>query len=309
MYQNNSSSNKQENIEPTQNFLSQNLLRQQASQIEQFQNQEEFSNMQNKQDDASITFTSENSIKKKVKSLIKRGHNSQKKISGNYVCQVINQNQDQHAMLSNKDQVINQLHLSSRNQNSQQQHQKASQQDKIFQSNIDSQEEDQSKQDNNMFVQDFQNFSNPCQFNFNNYTNNSSQQKDQQQSQSQYPLNLDQKSVYQQKNMMKRTIVNENDSLQNDFHNSEAQNKYKQEISQQINEFKVQNTEREINNSYNNKIGALGAQGLVSGLKNSANLSTLILNLKNNKIGDNGVQSLGLALIDSSKINLLNLNL
>ncbi|KAL4509028.1 hypothetical protein ABPG73_006414 [Tetrahymena malaccensis] len=102
MDQNNGSSQGQDNIQPTKNIQSLNLLSQQSS-----KNQEDLSNMQNQLEDTNITITTENSIKKKLKCKIFRQFISQNKIFENSVWHVINQNQDQHALISYQDQDSN----------------------------------------------------------------------------------------------------------------------------------------------------------------------------------------------------------
>ncbi|KAL4509013.1 hypothetical protein ABPG73_006399 [Tetrahymena malaccensis] len=102
MDQNNSSSQGQDNIQPTKNISSLNLLSQQSS-----KNQENLSNMQNQLENTNITITTENSIKKKLKCQIFRQFISQNKIFEDSVWNVINQNQDQHAFISYQDQDSN----------------------------------------------------------------------------------------------------------------------------------------------------------------------------------------------------------
>ncbi|KAL4505846.1 hypothetical protein ABPG73_004731 [Tetrahymena malaccensis] len=260
MDQSNSSSQRQDNIEPTQNVLSLNLLSLQASSNQQFQNQEELPNMSNQLEDTSITITSENSIKKKLKCLIFRRYISQNRIFENSECQVINQNQDQHAIISYQDQDNNNSirHISSKNDNNQSiqpQQQNISQQDKYSQLNIYSKKEDEFKQIYIAFDQ--------VSYNQIGYLQSkqdqtdTSLQKDQQSYDSKQTFKheqiTDQRNPHQQKNFEKDIFMKNKDSSQSCFSQNEIQTKHNQItenlISQQVNCKQIREFQREISNS------------------------------------------------------------
>ncbi|KAL4493691.1 hypothetical protein ABPG73_009969 [Tetrahymena malaccensis] len=107
--------------ERAKDLLNQNQLNQQASYPQQFQNQEGSYNIQNKLMNININMTSESTLLKQVKSQIVRRFVCQNRIFQNAICQLINQNEDQHAIISyqNKDnQNITQL-ISSKNYSNQ----------------------------------------------------------------------------------------------------------------------------------------------------------------------------------------------
>ncbi|KAL4487700.1 hypothetical protein ABPG73_004960, partial [Tetrahymena malaccensis] len=107
--------------EQTKGLLNQNQLSQQASYPQQFQNQEGSYNIQNELMNININMTSESTLLKQVKSQIVRRLVCQNRIFQNAICQLINQSEDQHAIISyqNKDnQNITQL-ISSKNYSNQ----------------------------------------------------------------------------------------------------------------------------------------------------------------------------------------------
>ncbi|KAL4504985.1 hypothetical protein ABPG73_021832 [Tetrahymena malaccensis] len=89
----------QNNIESTQNQLDLNLLSYQVSHPQQLENQENSSNIMNELENTDITMISEQTLLKKVKSQTRKLV-YQNKIFQNAMCQVINQKEDQHVMIS-----------------------------------------------------------------------------------------------------------------------------------------------------------------------------------------------------------------
>ncbi|KAL4512656.1 hypothetical protein ABPG72_020493 [Tetrahymena utriculariae] len=145
----NISSQGQNIIDPTQKLSNQNLLRQQVSHTQQFQNQEGLLKKKNQLDNFSMI--SEQTLKRQVKSQIIRKYLGQNGIFKNAMCQIINQKESQQVIVSYQDQQDKSfiLNLSSKNSNDQklqQQHQIFVQQDKNCSRNGFSQNEDQLKQ-------------------------------------------------------------------------------------------------------------------------------------------------------------------
>ncbi|KAL4495924.1 hypothetical protein ABPG73_010992 [Tetrahymena malaccensis] len=118
-------------IEPTKNLLNENQLSQKLSYAEQFQNKVDFSNILNGIVDINISFISEQTLQKRVRSqIVKRRNVHQTRIFQKFLCQIINQNKDQHAIISYHVQDNNNSiqHISSkkfRDQVKQKQNQKA----------------------------------------------------------------------------------------------------------------------------------------------------------------------------------------
>ncbi|KAL4509048.1 hypothetical protein ABPG73_006434 [Tetrahymena malaccensis] len=104
-------------IEPTQNQVGLNQLSQQIACTEYFQNQENSSKIQNKLVDINIIAVQEQTVLKKVKSQIVRRTIAQDKIIQNGMYQIINQREDQHAIISNQNQENDNYiqHVSSKN--------------------------------------------------------------------------------------------------------------------------------------------------------------------------------------------------
>ncbi|KAL4509018.1 hypothetical protein ABPG73_006404 [Tetrahymena malaccensis] len=120
----------QDSIEPTKNLLNENQLSNQVSYPKQFQNKEDFSQNSNGFMDTNISVISEQTLQKRVRSQINRRRNVQQtRIFQNAMCQIINQSENQHAIISYEDQDNNNFiqHISSKkssNQIVQQQNQK-----------------------------------------------------------------------------------------------------------------------------------------------------------------------------------------
>ncbi|KAL4509049.1 hypothetical protein ABPG73_006435 [Tetrahymena malaccensis] len=139
----------QDYIEPTIIQLDVNQLSQQVPHTQQFQNQKDSFDIQNELEATNITTISEQTLSKKVRSQIRR-FLCQSRIIQNATCQVINQKENQHAILSyqNQDNTSSILQLSSKkliDQSFQSQHEQIFQQDKDSQHNNFSQKGDQIK--------------------------------------------------------------------------------------------------------------------------------------------------------------------
>ncbi|KAL4509015.1 hypothetical protein ABPG73_006401, partial [Tetrahymena malaccensis] len=133
-------------IEQTQILLNENQLSQQDKYPGQFQNKENSSNILSKLENTNFSFTSEQTLQKRVRSQIVRRQVHQTRIFQNAMCQVINQSEDQHVLISYQDQDNNNLiqSISSKKSNNQiasQQNQKAFQKgENCSQNNFSSQE-------------------------------------------------------------------------------------------------------------------------------------------------------------------------
>ncbi|KAL4508975.1 hypothetical protein ABPG73_006361 [Tetrahymena malaccensis] len=116
-------------IEPIKNLLSENQLSQQVSYPELFKNKEGSPNILNGFVDTNISIISEQTLQKRVRSQIVKRHVHQNRNFQNAMCQIINQSEDQHAILSYQEQDNNQpiQHISTKKLNfqiAQQQNQK-----------------------------------------------------------------------------------------------------------------------------------------------------------------------------------------
>ncbi|KAL4504986.1 hypothetical protein ABPG73_021833 [Tetrahymena malaccensis] len=129
----------QNNIEPTQNQFDLNQFSYQIP-PQQFEIQEDSSNIKNELENSNIAMISDQTIQKKIKRQIARSLQSQNKIQ-NAICQVINQKEDQHVILSYKTHGNKNCsqHISSN-------HQKIIQKDKNSKQNDFSQKEGQIEQ-------------------------------------------------------------------------------------------------------------------------------------------------------------------
>ncbi|KAL4487864.1 hypothetical protein ABPG72_022724 [Tetrahymena utriculariae] len=147
----NISSQGQDSIELTKNLLSFNQLSQQGSHPQEFQNQNGSSNIQNELEDINTLISNEETLLKKVKSQIVRKLMAQNKTFQNVMCQIFNQKEAQHVIISYQDQENKNFvqHLSSKNsskKSNQPQHQIVIQQDKNYPSNNFGKKEDQIKE-------------------------------------------------------------------------------------------------------------------------------------------------------------------
>ncbi|KAL4509006.1 hypothetical protein ABPG73_006392 [Tetrahymena malaccensis] len=141
----------EDKIEQTKILLNLNQISQQESNAQQFQNLEGSPNIQNELEDTSIGMSSEQTLKRQLKSQIIRRWIGQNRIFQNALCQIINQKEDQHAILSYQNiKNMNYFqHLSSMNSKSQNIHssnKKIIQQDKSSFCNDFSKQECQIKQ-------------------------------------------------------------------------------------------------------------------------------------------------------------------
>ncbi|KAL4489331.1 hypothetical protein ABPG72_018986 [Tetrahymena utriculariae] len=142
------SSEGQDITQPTKKLLNLNQLSQQVSHPQQLQNQGGSLNIQNELENTNVSISSEQTLKRQIKSQIVRQQKGQNTIFQNAMLQIINQNEAQHAIVSKKGQNFIQ-HLSSKKSNNQKlqpQHQKIFQQDKNCSQNDFSQKEGQVEQ-------------------------------------------------------------------------------------------------------------------------------------------------------------------
>ncbi|KAL4499288.1 hypothetical protein ABPG72_006874 [Tetrahymena utriculariae] len=118
MNKQNISSQEKETIDQTKQFLNLIQLNQQVSHRQQFQNKEGSLNIQNELEDINISINSEQTLKRKIKSQIVRKRIGSNRISQQVFCQVFNQLETQHAIISYQNQEDKNIfcQLSSKNQ-------------------------------------------------------------------------------------------------------------------------------------------------------------------------------------------------
>ncbi|KAL4475736.1 hypothetical protein ABPG72_011513 [Tetrahymena utriculariae] len=107
----------QDSIEPTKNLLSFSQLSQQGSHPQEFQNQKDSSKIQNELEYINTLVSNQETLLKKVKSQIARKLVTQNKTFQNVMCQIINQKEAQHVIISYQDHENKSIvqHLSSKN--------------------------------------------------------------------------------------------------------------------------------------------------------------------------------------------------
>ncbi|KAL4513152.1 hypothetical protein ABPG72_017837 [Tetrahymena utriculariae] len=103
----------------TKYFQNLNLLNKQELYSQIFQNQVRSPNKQNELDDTQISINSEKTLKREIKSQILRSRIGQNRVFENPMCQIINQNNTQHVILSYQNQQNQNMfkNLSSKNSN------------------------------------------------------------------------------------------------------------------------------------------------------------------------------------------------
>ncbi|KAL4489333.1 hypothetical protein ABPG72_018988 [Tetrahymena utriculariae] len=248
MNKQNISSEGQDNIIQTKNLFSLNQLSQQILHPQQFQNSEYSPVIQSELDGINISMSSEQTLKRQIKSQIIRRHIGENRVFSNAMCQIINQHESQHVIVSYQNQQNNKFfqYVSSKNsngQNCQLLHQCSFQQGKNDQENDLNKKEGENKQMNIIKESISNNKINCLSFkHFQEKTDIDLEKCEQQHKQEQIPKYeqiSDQEHVYHQKNTEIKVIQLDKYCKQNDFSKKEEQDEQKQVIKQLISDNQI----------------------------------------------------------------------